>query len=612
MAPEQLRGAPVDERCDVYALGATLYHLLARRPPHHAKTADEMMRAAVDGPAARRSRELVPGVPPELRDDRRQGARARSPTRATRTRGALAEDLQRFLTGQLVASHHYTTREKLLRLRAQEPRARDGRDRRDARARSSAASIAIERVVDERDRADAGRARRARAEAVAEAEQARRSIDGYRAADARRGARHRADDDPTRAVAMVQAAAAKTLWREARDVDRRGARARRRVQAAGIAAHAVARDEPRRHARCSRPATTASSASTISRTARRASVADVKRRCRRGSPTASARSSLFGGAQRHDRRRRDRRTRARSPRRRRSTRSRSRGRSRTGSIPRGALWKLDLAGSAPLQVAARRAGAARSRRRPTAAGSRSPASTHLLLLDRTQPALRRRRDDRRDARARRGRPTRATSARWSTTRSIDSRCEDSPTSCGGATSAGAPPSPRRSEQPLHDRADRRRRARRRSRIRERAGSYTLGLREARGGTDDRGRSARHAARDLADDGDHTLASPVGKLSQLARPRRVAVRRRGDRGRRCSCGTSTRSSRAPRRRRAAAPRSSAPTSVLATYVDAPGQSIDLANGKTHAARPRSPGSSRVSRPRPMASTRSSSTARITRG
>src|SRR5690606_8210215 len=50
MAPEQLRGNPATERCDVYALGATLYHLLARKPPHHAKTADEMMRAAARQP----------------------------------------------------------------------------------------------------------------------------------------------------------------------------------------------------------------------------------------------------------------------------------------------------------------------------------------------------------------------------------------------------------------------------------------------------------------------------------------------------------------------------------------------------------------------------------
>ena len=38
MAPEQLRGAEVDHRADLFAVGAVLYEMLAGRPPFQADT----------------------------------------------------------------------------------------------------------------------------------------------------------------------------------------------------------------------------------------------------------------------------------------------------------------------------------------------------------------------------------------------------------------------------------------------------------------------------------------------------------------------------------------------------------------------------------------------
>jgi uncharacterized RDD family membrane protein YckC len=42
MAPEQARGEAIDVRADIYALGATLFHIVMGRPPFEAKTPDEL------------------------------------------------------------------------------------------------------------------------------------------------------------------------------------------------------------------------------------------------------------------------------------------------------------------------------------------------------------------------------------------------------------------------------------------------------------------------------------------------------------------------------------------------------------------------------------------
>jgi uncharacterized RDD family membrane protein YckC/predicted Ser/Thr protein kinase len=53
MAPEQARGEPIDFRADIYALGATLFHLVAGRPPFEADGLEELRskHATADRPA---------------------------------------------------------------------------------------------------------------------------------------------------------------------------------------------------------------------------------------------------------------------------------------------------------------------------------------------------------------------------------------------------------------------------------------------------------------------------------------------------------------------------------------------------------------------------------
>ncbi len=191
MAPEQAAGDPVDERADVYALGAMLYEVLAGVGPHHGKTIEDVLLNVVGG-KIRPLGERVPELPRDLVAIVGK-AMAHAPAARYRTARELADDLRRYVTGQLVVVYRYGWRERawrwLRRNRAPVAVAAVA-----AVVLAVVATVAVQRVVAERD--DARLARR-----IAEARQ-----DDARAAARRERARAgRAADraGPGRAARLI-------------------------------------------------------------------------------------------------------------------------------------------------------------------------------------------------------------------------------------------------------------------------------------------------------------------------------------------------------------------------------------------------------------------------
>ncbi|MFT3694019.1 MAG: WD40 repeat domain-containing serine/threonine protein kinase [Kofleriaceae bacterium] len=206
MPPEQLAAGDVDKRADVYALGATLYYLLARKSPHDAASGDAMIEAAAAGPPIP-VEELAPGVPRELAAIVAK-ALAYDTTARYPDAAALAGDLTQFLAGRLVEAHHYGVAERLWRFIAKH------------RAPLAVAAVAfvvlavggylaVERVID------------ARVDATTQlhlAEQRRRQLEERELASRIDHARGLVEQNPGAALAQLIPLADSDQWRTVRDL----------------------------------------------------------------------------------------------------------------------------------------------------------------------------------------------------------------------------------------------------------------------------------------------------------------------------------------------------------------------------------------------------------
>ncbi|QEH31955.1 Serine/threonine-protein kinase pkn5 [Aquisphaera giovannonii] len=118
MAPERFRGEG-DARADVYALGLTLYELLALRPAFDESDRASLMRQVTqeDPPRLRR---LNRAVPPDLETIIHK-AMSRDPGARYRGAAEMADDLQRFLDGRPIRARRVSPSERLYRWARRNP-----------------------------------------------------------------------------------------------------------------------------------------------------------------------------------------------------------------------------------------------------------------------------------------------------------------------------------------------------------------------------------------------------------------------------------------------------------------------------------------------------------
>ena len=100
LAPEQVRGQPVDRRTDVFSLGVVLYEALTGKTPFAGASVPEtLVRITAEEPG--RPRKLDATIPPDLETILLR-CLEKDPARRYDSARALAEDLERYLAGEPV------------------------------------------------------------------------------------------------------------------------------------------------------------------------------------------------------------------------------------------------------------------------------------------------------------------------------------------------------------------------------------------------------------------------------------------------------------------------------------------------------------------------------
>ena len=116
MPPEQAKGQleQIDERSDIYSLGAVLYELLTGRAPFDGKYLGEVLTKVIsDDPVPVNN--LEPKAPAELCAIC-QRAMAKDPTKRYANARELLEEMKRFQSGALVRAYRYTTAQRVARI----------------------------------------------------------------------------------------------------------------------------------------------------------------------------------------------------------------------------------------------------------------------------------------------------------------------------------------------------------------------------------------------------------------------------------------------------------------------------------------------------------------